>query len=298
MRLEPLLAFCAVVEHGSFSKAGEALQLSQPAISMSMKQLEQEYGQPLLTKKNKTTIVLTPLGEKLFELAMELKSIKESIEQLKHQSLLNTHKMINIQSDVTVGAYILSQGIMQFQEEHPEIQISIKKTSTIEALDNLVQGKIDFVMLFSPEFTRHLQPIKNWRDEIILVVSPQHPFSQNPPELHQLAAEPYIMAPQEYPTRKIVTKAFKEKLGVEPSCALELGNPEITKKAVRSMNKPTFILKSIVREELYNGQLSQVETGFDLRCQHVLFHRKNQHISETLRTFLDFLQPEMSAVYH
>jgi DNA-binding transcriptional LysR family regulator len=290
MRVDPLIVFCSVVEQESFSKAAEILYLTQPAISISVKQLELEYGQPLLIRKNKGQIKLTHMGEKLYELAKQMKQIRDSIESLRQDSIKQTKDIINFQCALTAGAHLLTAEIIRLQENHPDIQLSIMITNAEKATEDLIQGKIDLAMLFSPEYNPDLQPVKTWEDELILVVSNRHPFIQSPPTPDQLLNYSYILGQAGSPVRQILDNLFKETLGSAPNCILELGNADTVKQAVISMNKPSYMLKSMVQNELETGQLIRVETGLNLQCKHVLFHRKNRYLTDVMRSFVNKLK--------
>ncbi len=289
MRIEPLLAFCAVVEQGSFSKAAETLYLTQPAISMSIKQLEQEYGQPLLIRRNKVKLTLTPLGEKLYMLTKDMKNVIENVEHLRMDSIQQINKAINIQCVVPAGAYVLTQKIIEFTEIHSDIKLSITTTNTEKAIEDLLQGESDLAMLFSPKDNENLQPVKSWDDEFALVVPSQHPFVQNQPSHQELAAYPFVLPSRKgCATRPVIDELFQASLGRAPNCILELGNIRTVKEAAISMNKPSILLRSMIREELRNGILVPIETKFNFHCQHVLLRLKKRYVPGALRAFIEF----------
>lgn len=282
MRIEPLLSFCAVVEEGSFHKAAAKLYLTQPAVSMNIRQLEKEYGQ-LLFKREGRRISLTPFGEKLYERSQQLREQIELLKMLKQES--SRQNEISIECIIPAGIYLLTPFVSRFQEEQPGIHVSINHKKREEAIQNVLDGRSDFVMLLSPNYHPQLQSVAFWEDELIIITLPEYPLAQTFMTVQDLINQPFILPPKGLPTRSIIDEIFKKHFGKTANCMLEVGNPEALKHSVLSLNKPGIILASTIQYELRNNLLKAVSSELNMSCQHILFHKKNRFLSETLRQF-------------
>lgn len=289
MRIEPLLSFCAVVEQGTFHKAAAALYLTQPAVSMNIKQLEKEFGQPLFTREGRGKIVLTPFGEKLYELSHGLREQMDQLEMLKQETLRQNRFEIIIDCHIPAGIYLLTPFSAKFQEENPDIHISINHTKSEQAIQNLMDGRSDLVMLLSPKFHPQLQSVTIWEDEMKIIVPPDNPLTQTSLTLKDLENQHFILPPKGVPSRFFIDEIFKKHFGKPADSLMEVGNQEALKKSVVSINKPGIILTSAIQNELQLNMLKALSTELKMNCQHILFYKKNRFLPESILRFTKFI---------
>lgn len=292
MRIEPLLSFCTVVEQESFSRAASMLHLTQPAVSMNIKQLEKEYGQLLLRREGKRSFTLTPLGEELYALTRDLRNHLERIELHKKDAVRESKTEITIKGNSAGGIYLLTQRSAMFQEMHPGVHFTISQEGTEQAIKALWNGDIDLALLMTSTPPADLQPLYTWEDELNVIVPAQHPFANQFVAAEELFKHPLVLAHKGSPSRAILDEMFKERLGTPVNCMLELGNPEAVKQTIVTLNKPGIVLKHTVKNELESGLLTIVNTDFQFHCQHTLYCIQKRRMSETLGTFTAFLNEQ------
>jgi DNA-binding transcriptional LysR family regulator len=171
-----LRAFLAVLETGSFHKAAEQLNLSQPALSRRIKQLEETLGAPLLertTRRVAATIVGRELQPLLVRLLDELES---SVLSMSATGKLQ-HGQVTIACVPTAAFYFLPQVIRQFHAAHPNIRIRILDLSASEGLKSVAQGECEFgiSMLGSADPELTFTPLMD--DPFVLACHRDHPLA-------------------------------------------------------------------------------------------------------------------------
>lgn len=291
MRVEPLMSFCAVVDFGSFSEAAKALFLSQPAVSMNIKHLEQEFGQPLFIRKGKGEFELTPVGERLYSLVQGLQYHLNSIEALKQESLQQVQDRIVIETTAITSFYSLMIGkIAQFQALHPELNVSIKKTTTEQAIENLRSSGSDLLILLSTERMDEFEEVFSWEDRLELIVPNGHPFIGQFIPAKKLVEHSLILPVKHSPTRAILDKILANEGLETPPRWIMVDNTEATKQAVLSTNKPGIILNSSINQEIASGALVTVNSDLNLTCYHSLYYRKKGFVSRFTKEFIRYLQ--------
>lgn len=289
MRIEPLLSFCAVVEQGTFHKAAAALYLTQPAVSMNIKQLEKEFGQSLFTREGRGKTVLTPFGEKLYVLSQGLREQIDQLEMLKQETLRQNRYEIIVDCNIPASINLLTPFSAKFQTENPGLHISINHTKGQQAVQNLLDGRSDLIMLLSPKHHSQLQSVALWEDEMKIIVPPDNPLTQTYLMLKDLENQPFILPPKGVPSRSFIDEIFMKHFGKPANSLMEVGNQEALKKSVVSINKPGIILTSAIQNELQLNMLKALSTELKMSCQHILFYKKDRFLPESILRFTNFI---------
>ncbi|WP_102348692.1 LysR family transcriptional regulator [Bacillus sp. Marseille-P3661] len=288
MRIEPLISFCTVVEKGSFQEAASILFLTQPAVSMNVKQLEKEFGQTLLIRKGKGKIELTPMGEKLYDYSVRLRDQLKELEMLKQESTQQVQFEIIIDCNITAGLYWLTSISNRFQMEFPKARISINHTNLDESVDNLLDEKSDLALLLSPVHHPQLQTTLSWEDELKVIISKNSSQPISYLSANDLIEQPFILPSKGLPTRVIIDKLFNDHLGTKAKCVFEIGNPEALKRSVRTLDKLGIILASSL-DETDRNSLSFVSSEINMHCKHVLLQKKKRFHSKTFHEFVSYI---------
>lgn len=291
MRYEALLAFFTTVKEESFTAAARKLYLTQPAVSAAIKQLESEFGRPLLIRKPGGGFSLSHTGEQVFQIFQEINQQFEKLELLKQECSRQLKGEIIIECDTIGGFYLISLLSTKFQDIHPEILVCVKHQSNL--VERVLNGDCNLILFLMPDKSSvsnsGLQLVKSWEDEHSIIVSKMHPLAGRIVPLEDLISCSFILAPRETSYRQIVDNVFQKQLGRLPNCTLELNNPEAVKQSVISLNKPGIVLKSTIWRELEEGTLISLQTNLNLRCEHILASKKSQTYSEPLNFFVKYL---------
>lgn len=253
IKLKTLLC---VIREGNYTKAAEALALSQPAISYHVKQLEEAYGIKVFFH-NKKALVLTPEGEVLVKYARRLDNISESavraIDDCKRQL---RHFSVGITQ--SVGESLVSRVFADYCLEHPYTHISIL-TDTIENLyDKLRSYELDWAIVEGSMPLKHCRLELLDMDYLCLVVSPAHKFSRLPfVTLNQLKQERLILRLEKAGTRRLFESSLQRHHETirNFNITLEIDNIATIKELVASNLGVTIMAHSACREEEASGTL-------------------------------------------
>lgn len=289
MRYEALISFYTAVREKSFTAAARKLFLTQPAVSMAIKQLETEFGQPLLERRPGGKFELTTLGEQVYHVVKNINFQMEKLELIKEKNVAHE---IAIECNTIAGFYLISSLTSNFQNVNPDIYVNIKLTQ--DPIQSILEGKTDLVMLLTsnqlpPNQFSHLKTIMSWEDQHEIIVSESHSFAGNFVSKQDLVQLPFILAPRRTPYRQLLDETLSEQLGSNLNCRVELNNPEAVKRSVLSLNLPGIVARSTVISELKDGTLFPILNDLDMGCQHILALKKHGTQTNAMRNFTNYI---------
>ena len=177
MDFDHLTTFLEISKLGSFSRAGQKLFRSQPAVSAQIRQLEQEYGQKLFDRVGKT-VKLTAAGEALIVYANRLLNLKE--ESLRAVSDLSTSPRgtLNIGANEATCLYVLPDLFAAYHRQFPAVQISIYRNFSRKVIEKIEDGTVDVGIVTLPVKSPSLKVHSIFRDRLMLMVSASNPLSR------------------------------------------------------------------------------------------------------------------------
>lgn len=266
---QQLFAFCAVVEEGGFSRAAKVLYMTQPAVSMSIRELERAFGQPLLDRRT-DPITPTPLGQEVYRLAREMRDRFEALKRLEAIARQPDHDHLVIAYGAMAEVYLLTSELVSFQATYPQYHLAIQYVGPDRVAEALASQHADFGLWVDPPDDPHLVALMEWEDALWVVVPRQV-------GRREVAADTPLILPPEgpYVTRRIINRVFQEIYGRPPRSFMEISHPEGLKQAVLATGQPGILLERSMREELENGDLVRLKVpGFPYRCRHVLCYRR------------------------
>lgn len=228
--LHQLKVFEAAARHGSFTRAAEELFLTQPTISMQIKQLTKSVGIPLFEQVGKR-LYLTDAGRELFATCQEIFNILAKFE-MKVADLKGLKQGQLRLAVITTAKYFIPRLLGAFCQLYPGIEIALQVTNHEGILERMTNNQDDlYIMSQIPE---NLDiNYQEFLDNPLIVLAPiNHPLAgeKNIP-ISRLANEPFIMREPGSGTRRAVQKLFEEK-NVEVKVKLELGSNEAIKQAI------------------------------------------------------------------
>jgi DNA-binding transcriptional LysR family regulator len=286
MDVRDLEVFLGVAKHLNFTRAGEEVNLSQPSVSVRIRQLESELGVKLFEQLGKR-VGLTEAGSLLIPHARRVitavQDVKHAVDELQGLE----RGSFRIGASTTPGMYLIPKTIAHFKARHPkiEIQLGIKDTRQIEA--GVARNEFDFGFV-GGHLAGDEVDVHPWlTDQLVLVVAPSHPLARKKsvkPE--DLRKEKFILRELGSATRAtIVSHLQSANLPVET--VMEMENPESVKKAVQSGLGIAFISMFAVETELKARSLVAVRVrGLDIRRELKIVHRKDKHLSRAAETFI------------
>lgn len=184
--------FCKVVEHSGFTKAANAIQYSQSAVSQTVKNLEQELGLTLLTR-GKEGIHLTADGEAIFPYIQAIANAEDALARRQREMQGLKGSVIRIGTFTSVSRNLLPQLMQQFKALYPGVHFVLQQGEYTSIAQWVREGQVDFGFV-NAQAVSGLTMRTLYRDEMVAVLPPGHPLTgQGRVSLEELAAEPFIL---------------------------------------------------------------------------------------------------------
>ena len=286
---EKLKTFMTVVRCGSLSQAAKELFISQPAVTLQIHKLEQEYKETLLYRRVRG-IELTPTGKVLYEYAQRILllygELTEEIGALSGE-ILGT---LRIGATLTVGEYFLPPVLGCFKDEHPATDIILEIENTRRVVDQVAAGNLDCGLVEGPFKNGLISAKKLTDDELVFVCSSRHKLANAPEiELETLGRESFILREPGSGTRQVFEDALK-RAGFDPAklkVLIQLGTTQIIKSLVAENIGVTVISERTVRNEIQQGILKRIPIpSLDLRRTFQFIFKKDMRLSLITRRFV------------
>ncbi len=285
MDLFQLETFLAVAREGSFSRAAKKLFRTQPAVSQTVRKLEDEVGEPLFDRSSREGI-LTDAGQVLLDYAQRLLNTRsEALLALDELRELQAGKL-SIAANEFTCLYLLPV-LHEFRRLHPLVKITIQRSLASRIPGELLSHNAELgVLSFRPEDPL-LRSIVVYRDELAFVVPRDHPLAgARQVSVRQLGAEYFVAHNVPSPYRNKVLETFRRRR-VPLHMPVELPTIEAIKKFVAAGNGVALIPLICVEPELARGELVRVparELKFDRRLR--LVYRRQANLSHAAQAFL------------
>ncbi|HEX5148879.1 MAG TPA: LysR family transcriptional regulator [Candidatus Limnocylindrales bacterium] len=282
----------AVIEHGGFSRAADALNLSQPAISHQLKALSIAVGLPVVEIIGRR-VHLTQVGSLLYEHAQRILAEFESAGAVLDELRGLRRGRIRIAGDTTVAIYVLPDLLGDFRQEYPAVDLSLGVDNRRGLHDRLVANEVDFVVSgrqwVDPPVPLTARPFLG--NELIAIASPRHRLAgRKRVTLAELADEPFIIREPGSGTRETMEEAFRD-AGLSYSPGMEVASNGAIKRTVARDLGVSILSRYATLLELELGNLVELDIeGFPLRRQWHLFYPRDRRLGPVEEAFLRFVE--------
>jgi len=244
-----MLVFVTVTEKKNFSRAAEALNLSQPAISLQIQALEEYYGTKLFERSNKR-VELTQAGEALYPTAVQILELYQAGKQAVSDLVGSVSGRLVIGASLTIGEYVLPRILARFSEQFPQVDVSLRVANTEIVAEQSMAGLIDLGLVEGPMTNNRLRVIPFAEDEMTLIVPPKHRLAIKPvADVKDLASETFILRESGSGTRHAMEEQLRQ-ISVHPRKIIELGSTGAIKEAVEAGLGISFVSRWSIRKEL------------------------------------------------
>ena len=289
--LHQLKVFEAAARHSSFTRAAEELFLTQPTVSMQVKQLSKAVGLPLFEQVGKR-LYLTEAGQELLvtcrEIFNRLAQFEMSIADLKGVKAGQLKLAV-----ITTAKYVIPRLLGPFCQRYPGIDVSLQVTNHEIILERFWQNQDDlYILSQSPDQSDvTLHPFVE--NPLVVLAPSNHPLAgQKNIPLDSLNGQPFIMREPGSGTRQAVQKLF-EKHGVNVKVKLELGSNEAIKQAIAGGLGISVLSRHTLALELPNSQITILDVeAFPIERYWYIVYPSGKQLSVVARTFFDYLLNE------
>ncbi len=295
LTLQQLKLFEAVSRLNSYTRAAEELFLSQPAVSIQVKRLEEQAGLPLLEKIGKR-IIPTAAGKIVYSASIDILArvadLNSSIEELE-----GSVKGVLQLSVVSIAKYFLPDLLDAFLQQYPEVVPKLKFTNRARVMERLMNNDDDFVIMGQIPKDDNLDA-RPFLTNIIGIVAPaNHPLTKkhNIP-VEELAHHRFLNREIGSGTRHVFDQLLED-CGVKIEPYIELGSSEALKQAVMAGLGISVLSLHSVRLECEVNKLAILDVkGFPLKRPWYAVNTKGRKLSLVARTFLEFILKESHRV--
>jgi DNA-binding transcriptional LysR family regulator len=252
-----LKAFCLVVEMRSFSKAGEAIFVTQSAMSHLIKNLEDEIGVKLINRSGKK-VIPTPAGWLFYNQSKKILEAYKTLGNDINKLIKEIKGPINLGASTTVAKYLLPQVLYDFSKRYPEVQINLTVSNTEAIINELQQGNIDLGIVEGNIKNKGIALEEIADDEIVLIASDENPLAKKGHITQQdFLFQPFIM-PQAGSGLREFIEDFLQTLKMELKdikVSMTLGDSELIVQMVQSGLGISFVSKWTVFRPIKEGTI-------------------------------------------
>ena len=258
MDTRQLAAFCAVVERKSFSQAAERLGVTQPAVSLQIRSLEERVGQQLLDRSGRR-VEPTEAGRRLYRGAQRLLALERQVlEDVAGEAEGPLRGQLAIGASTGPGGTVVSVLLCEFAEANPEVTVELSIFDTQRVVDLVAARELELGVVGATPRNRSVVYEPFFRDQVVLVCPPKHRFAGKTISLADLRKEPLIVMQEGAGVRQVIEDELRQ-AGTrlrDLDVRLELGLQESVKSAVEAGYGVTFISRTAVEPELAAGTLA------------------------------------------
>ncbi|MGO4763666.1 transcriptional regulator CynR [Cupriavidus sp. 2KB_3] len=247
MLLRHIRYFLAVANSGNFTRAAEAVHVSQPALSQQIRQLEDSLGVQLFDRTGRT-IRLTDAGEAYRQYAQRALQDLDAGKRALHDVRDLSRGTLRLAMTPTFTPYLVGSLVEIFRQRYPALALCLTELPQEKMERLILDDEIDLGIAFSPLHADELEATPVFEEDLSLVVSASHPYATGSTSLvpAALAAEPFALLTSAFATRKYVTE-YLTGHGVTPHVAMEVNSVGAVIEAVRCGKLVTILPAAIAR---------------------------------------------------
>ncbi len=287
MNFNQLRVFYEVAKAGNFTAAAKRLSVSQPAVSLQMRALEDTAGVKLYERIGGKP-VLTQAGLRLQSYAERIFAIANEAEQQLALMRKTEHKSLSIATTKLIAAYYLPATVGAFKALHQEMNIRLDIGTNSWAIEDVLSGSSDIGLVVNA-ISDELERFVIFEDSLLLILPPNHSAARTGKV--QYEQETMILRERGSRTRAIAEEAFNAK-GIVLDQTMELADAEAIKRAVRAGLGISVITAMAVQEEVKAGALAArpfLDGKSTMRIE--LIYRRERTITPSMRHFMDAFFP-------
>lgn len=257
MNLQQLRAFVVVVEKGSFTRAAKDLRLTQPAISMQVKRLQELANAPLLTKDGRA-LAPTDVGLTLYRYAKEVLTASDTVQRDIDAMVTKRLHHIAVGSLPGYAAYVLPHLLAQFHHTHPGVRLTLVEGLPTELLEQVRRNQVDVAILRVLQAPDDPAALLLGYDDTVVVQSARRRVSQaDKLSLEEVAQAPFIRRTTSDPSGASLDETLAA-AGLAFNVVITVSGWDGVKEAVRAGAGMAIALRGVVRSELESGEFLEV----------------------------------------
>jgi len=299
MDTRQLAAFCAVVERGSFSQAAERLRVTQPAVSLQVKALEERLGQRLLDRSGRR-VEPTEAGFRLYRAAQRVLAAEEQLLADVADRDGAVRGRLTIGASTGPGGRLVPLLLCEFADAYPEVEIALSISDTQRVIEQVADRELELGIVGAARRVRGIRYEPLARDEIVLAVPAGHRLAGRTVDAAELEAERLLEMQEGAGVRQVVEEELRrEGVRLRPGARIELGLQESVKSAVLAGHGVSFISRNALEAELLAGTVAVAWVrGIEPARQIYLARLATRVPTRAAGAFVDFAQARLASPEH
>ncbi|HSG23292.1 MAG TPA: LysR substrate-binding domain-containing protein [Azonexus sp.] len=290
-----LQVFHAVAKHLSFTRAADALFMTQPAVTFQIKQLEEQFSTRLFERRH-GSISLTPAGELVLSYAEKILALSDEMETRVGEMTGEMRGPLLVGASTTIAEFMLPRVLGQFNAQYPQVRASLFVANSENIEIRVAEHTLDVGLIEAPAKLAGLTSQTCCEDVLLVICSPDYPLAG------MKSVTPKVLVDHEFisrepgsGTREITNTYFRShKIAPETlKTQMELGSPEALKGVVSTGLGFAIVSRSVVEKELQLGTLVAIPLKPPLKRSLYLTYPEDRFQSRLTRTFIDFAKRQL-----
>jgi DNA-binding transcriptional LysR family regulator len=295
--LRQFRVFEAVASRLSFTQAAKALHLSQPAVSMQVKQMEEQVGLPLFEQIGKQ-IYLTEAGQEIYHYSRAIGQLLSEAEEVINE-LKGSHRGKLTISVASTANYFVPTLLGIFHKRFPGVTVSLDVTNREILMQQLEANEVDLVVMGQPPKEMDLEAGAFMENPLVVIAPPDHPLAKekNIP-MSRMEEEVFLTRERGSGTRSAIERFF-EQHGVQLNTGMEIASNEAIKQSVQAGLGLGLLSRDTLDMELALGKLVILDVeDFPIVRHWYVMHRKGKRLTSVALAFKQFLLEEANDLLH
>ncbi|MBW7474602.1 LysR family transcriptional regulator [Paenibacillus oenotherae] len=289
MNISQLETLLTISKTMSFRKAGELLNLTQPAVSAQIKSLEDEFKTVLIDRNQPVT--LTDRGQVFLEHGEQILAIVEELKQKLSDLSQIPQGHIVLGTTASIAIQILPRVLSYFKDQFPMIKTRIHSMPSSQVMTSVENGTVDIGITYLSERNPNVETSILYYDTYELVVSPEHPMSRlKHTTVESLKDIPMIMLSPDTLGRRFLDQIFK-RYNLQPNIVMELSSSEEVKRMVEINLGAAVVSKLSIVNEVRLGTLNKIKVNeLDLSHPVGVVYKSGRYLNSAMQQFLSDLK--------
>ncbi|MBL8214041.1 MAG: LysR family transcriptional regulator [Bryobacterales bacterium] len=286
MELYPLKVFLTVANEKSFSRAGEKLLRTQPAISLAVQRLETQLGEKLIDRSGKD-LILTDAGKVVAEYARRFENLEQELATALTELRDHSAGRLIVGANESTSLYLL-QHIERYRRLYPKVKVQVRRTLSSRIPAQLIDGDLELGVLSYDPNDERLTTVTIFTDHLAFVVSPEHRFARREAvSITELGMETFVAHNVVSPYREVVIREF-QRHKVPLHMDVEMPTVETIRLMVQRNEGVAFLPRMCVEQDVGKGLLAEVAVTELKMERHIrLVYPAKRALSHAARAFLE-----------
>ena len=296
MDTRQLAAFCAVVERKSFSQAAERLGVTQPAVSLQIRSLEQRLGTQLLDRSGRR-VEPTEAGVRLYASAQKLLALEQQlVEDVTGDAEGALGGTLELGASTGPGGSVVPVLLCEFHEAHPDVRVRLSVSDTHTVIAQVAEREFEFGVVGAAPRHRGVTYEPFFRDEVVLACPSGHRLAGRTVSLDALRDEPLILMQEGAGVRQVIEDELR-RVGTrlrDLDVRIELGLQESVLSAVAAGHGVTFISRTAIESDLAAGTIATARVrGLDPVREIFLVRASGRAETRAAQAFVEFARSRL-----